>query len=182
VSATVKSCLEKNDKKLGKFYEVECDETILFPEGGGQPTDFGTLNDIPVSNVYHTSDGRVAHRTAAPIQVGTTVQMAVDWTRRFDHMQQHSCQHLLSALAFRRFGWITHSWWLSSWPEPCHIEFGTSIIKDEVCLFDLFPSLKGSENFTPCFCLPCNRTANGRARGRGQPVHSRRCGDENTLV
>jgi Ser-tRNA(Ala) deacylase AlaX len=63
------------------------------------------LNDVAVSAVYHTKDGRVAHRTASALEVGSTVSVHVDWPRRFDHMQQHSAQHLLSALAFRRFGW-----------------------------------------------------------------------------
>jgi Ser-tRNA(Ala) deacylase AlaX len=131
---TVKACTPKQEKNTS-FFEVELSETILYPEGGGQPFDLGTLkgeiDSIAVTAVYHTADGRVAHKTDKPLEVGTQVEVHVDWTRRFDHMQQHSAQHLLSAIAFRRFGWATHSWWLASAPEPCHIEFTTERVSDE---------------------------------------------------
>lgn len=79
---------------------------MLYPEGGGQPWDTGLVSGVPVERVY-VKDGRCIHRIApaadgsSPFQQGQQVVANVDWTRRFDHMQQHSGQHLLSAIAGR---------------------------------------------------------------------------------
>lgn len=85
---------------------VECADTVLFPEGGGQPADHGTVGGRPVVDVQKV-DGAVRHyvapETAHPAP-GDAVQVTVDWVRRFDHMQQHSAQHLLTAVAADRFG------------------------------------------------------------------------------
>jgi alanyl-tRNA synthetase len=74
---------------------VALDQTAFYPEGGGQPTDAGTLNDVPVLDVQ--ADGELIwHILERPLEADS-VQGAVDWRRRFDHMQQHHGQHLLSA-------------------------------------------------------------------------------------
>lgn len=79
---------------------------VLYPEGGGQPWDTGVVSGVPVERVY-VKDGRCVHRIAPtadgspPFHEGQQVVANVDWTRRFDHMQQHSGQHLLSAIAGR---------------------------------------------------------------------------------
>ncbi|ODQ63402.1 ThrRS/AlaRS common domain-containing protein [Nadsonia fulvescens var. elongata DSM 6958] len=84
-------------------YEVEFEDTILFPEGGGQPSDTGVLHviesdvTIPVFSVRR--DGLVArHAVPEPLTPGATVTMNLTWGRRMDHMQQHTGQHLLSAV------------------------------------------------------------------------------------
>jgi Ser-tRNA(Ala) deacylase AlaX len=70
-------------------YEVVLDDTVLFPEGGGQPYDRGTINGVEVLRVLRR--GAVAvHFTEEPLEEGAEVEMEVDWNRRFDHMQQHS--------------------------------------------------------------------------------------------
>jgi len=78
---------------------VYLDRTAFYPTSGGQPHDVGTLGDVPVVDVVD-EDERVAHVLAAPlaIDVGATVDGAVDAARRVDHMQQHTGQHLLSAV------------------------------------------------------------------------------------
>lgn len=81
------------------------DDTILFPEGGGQPSDQGLVNEIPILNVQKIGDG-IRHVLSAPIKPGPA-RLRLDWTRRFDHMQQHTGQHLLTAVAQDRFGWST---------------------------------------------------------------------------
>ncbi|ODV93402.1 hypothetical protein PACTADRAFT_47041 [Pachysolen tannophilus NRRL Y-2460] len=93
-------------------YQIELEDTILFPLGGGQPSDQGYIsyNDkkIPVLSVIR--DGLIArHITPEPIQVGTEVELSLDWKRRFDHMQQHTGQHLLSAI-LDRYELPTLSW------------------------------------------------------------------------
>jgi alanyl-tRNA synthetase len=81
---------------------VYLDRTAFYPDSGGQPHDRGTLNGVEVTGV-EDEDGRIAHILAAPA-AGDTVQGRIDWARRYDHMQQHSGQHLLSAVLIELFG------------------------------------------------------------------------------
>ncbi|ODQ81986.1 hypothetical protein BABINDRAFT_160202 [Babjeviella inositovora NRRL Y-12698] len=104
---------EKKSKKASepvtKSYEVELEDTVLFPEGGGQPSDTGSINgSIPVT--YVKRDGLIAkHITTEPLQVGSEVSLTLDWDKRWDHMQQHTGQHLLSAV-LDRYDLPTLSW------------------------------------------------------------------------
>ncbi len=77
---------------------VVLDQTAFYPTGGGQPHDLGHLNDVPVVEVFERdrpADGAVVHVLAADL-TGEQVTGAIDWARRFDHMQQHTGQHILS--------------------------------------------------------------------------------------
>jgi alanyl-tRNA synthetase len=78
------------------------DRTAFYPTSGGQPFDSGTLAGIAVTDVIDEDD-RIAHVLAAPAPATNSVHGAIDWTRRFDHMQQHTGQHLLSAIFADRF-------------------------------------------------------------------------------
>jgi alanyl-tRNA synthetase len=78
---------------------VALDQSAFYPEGGGQPADAGTLDGVAVLDVQ-SEDGLVWHVLAQPLEADV-VQGQIDWARRFDHMQQHHGQHLLSA-AFER--------------------------------------------------------------------------------
>ncbi|HEV2104695.1 MAG TPA: alanyl-tRNA editing protein, partial [Candidatus Eisenbacteria bacterium] len=80
---------------------VELDETWFYPESGGQLADRGTIAAAAVLDVQAADDGRVWHVVDAPPAPGGPVACALDWARRFDHMQQHTGQHVLSA-AFER--------------------------------------------------------------------------------
>ena len=74
---------------------VVLDRTLFYPTAGGQPHDIGTLNDIPVVDVFEDEQRRVVHLLKETI-AGSEVEGRIDWRRRFDHMQQHTGQHLLS--------------------------------------------------------------------------------------
>jgi alanyl-tRNA synthetase len=87
-------------------------DTILYPEGGGQPSDRGWIAGVPVEDV-RTVAGQVRHYLAGPPPTGR-VQVELDWDRRFDHMQQHTGQHLLTAVAQERFGWHTTAFHLGA--------------------------------------------------------------------
>jgi Ser-tRNA(Ala) deacylase AlaX len=91
-------------EERGRTFVVLAD-TILYPEGGGQPSDRGWIGGVPVEDV-RTVDGEVRHYLAGTAPTGR-VLVEVDWPRRFDHMQQHTGQHLLTAMAEQRFGWHT---------------------------------------------------------------------------
>ena len=86
---------------------VYLDRTAFYPTSGGQPFDTGRLGGAEVLDVVDEGD-RIAHLLAAPAQ-GERLQGRVDWPRRFDHMQQHTGQHLLSAVIAERFGYATVS-------------------------------------------------------------------------
>jgi len=75
-------------------------QTLFYPTAGGQPHDTGTLNDIPVVDVFEDDRRRVVHLLQQPV-AGPEVQGRIDWQRRFDHMQQHTGQHLLSQAFIR---------------------------------------------------------------------------------
>ncbi len=81
---------------------VRLDRTAFYPTGGGQAHDTGTLNGIPVHDVWTADDGEVWHLLER-MPAEDTVEGTLDWNRRFDHMQQHTGQHLLSAAFLRRF-------------------------------------------------------------------------------
>jgi alanyl-tRNA synthetase len=87
---------------------VYLDETAFYPTSGGQPHDLGTLNGVRVVDVIDEDD-RVAHVLASPLPAGDAVSGKIEWTRRFDLMQQHTGQHLLSAIFEDLFGFKTVS-------------------------------------------------------------------------
>jgi alanyl-tRNA synthetase len=90
---------------------VYLDRSAFYPTSGGQPFDVGSLGGAPVTDVVDEDD-RVAHVLGTPLAghaIGDVVRGVVDWRRRFDHMQQHTGQHLLSAIFSDLFGYETLS-------------------------------------------------------------------------
>lgn len=95
--ATVTSCENKGDKWL-----VVLDKTCFYPEGGGQPTDTGTIGDADVIEV-HDKEGEIVHTVDRELKPGTAVIGRINWSRRFDHMQQHSGEHIVSGMLCKAF-------------------------------------------------------------------------------
>lgn len=85
-------------------YEIVLDATAFYPEGGGQPCDLGTLNGIAVLDVRERGE-TVVHLCASPLTVGQTVEGILDEKRRFDLMQQHAGEHIVSGLVHKHFGY-----------------------------------------------------------------------------
>ena len=83
-------------------WAVVLDRTAFYPEGGGQPADRGILGGAAVENVRER-DGEVLHLCDRPLPVGETVEGSVDWERRFDFMQQHSGEHIVSGILCGRY-------------------------------------------------------------------------------
>ncbi|KAJ7987714.1 hypothetical protein DPEC_G00329360 [Dallia pectoralis] len=118
---------EINGKKITvKGFNVKLQDTILFPEGGGQPDDHGLIGDVPVVRVTRQGTEAV-HFVASALEPGQEVLLKVDWERRFDHMQQHSGQHLISALAESMFGYNTTSWEMGR--QRSNVELDTPSLK-----------------------------------------------------
>ena len=106
-------------------YNVICENTILFPEGGGQPCDYGHLNEYPVRSVVRKGTEAIHFvETIKGFEEGDIVKQSLDWTRRLDHMQQHSGQHLITALFDSEFKYDTTSWWLGT--DTSYIELDTT--------------------------------------------------------
>ena len=91
---------------------VVLDATCFYPTSGGQPHDTGTLNGVPVVGVEEADD-RILHILASPLPLGP-VHGVIDWSRRFDHMQQHTGQHILSQAFERVLGAATVSFHLGT--------------------------------------------------------------------
>ena len=78
-------------------WQVVLDRTAFYPEGGGQPADHGTLGDARVTDVRE-KNGVILHTCDKVLAAGETVTGKIDWARRFDHMQQHSGEHIVSGM------------------------------------------------------------------------------------
>jgi alanyl-tRNA synthetase len=96
----------------GDGLTVYLDRTAFYPASGGQPADTGSIAGRAVLDVADEGD-RIAHRLSAPLPAGEA-ECVIDWDRRFDHMQQHSGQHLLSAVFEELFGLHTVSFHLGA--------------------------------------------------------------------
>ncbi|MHC1748152.1 MAG: DHHA1 domain-containing protein [Cellulosilyticaceae bacterium] len=128
--AEVLSIIEKE----GTFH-ILLNQTAFYPEGGGQPCDTGFIEDCPIIQVYEENNCVYHVSTKKPIKIHK-VKCQIDWARRFDHMQQHLGQHLLSACLVEHFNTNTLSFHLG----------------EQVCTLDIdqvlsLPLLNQAENF-----------------------------------
>ena len=96
--AKVVSC-----EKCDKGFAVILDQTAFYPEGGGQASDIGTLGNV---NVLHASEEgeAVIHLCDGPLEIGAEVTGQLDWDHRFDLMQQHTGEHIISGLIHGKYG------------------------------------------------------------------------------
>ncbi len=98
--AKVISCEEKEER----IYQVVLDQTLFFPEEGGQSPDKGTLGECQVLDVQIKGDV-ITHTLDMPLEVGATVHGVIDWKHRFSNMQQHSGEHIFSGTVHRLYGY-----------------------------------------------------------------------------
>ena len=121
-AATVVSCepalISASPSARAPAWEVILDRTAFYPTSGGQPHDLGKLG---AANVFDVRDDgeEIVHLIDQPLELGEA-HGCIDWPRRFDHMQQHTGQHLLSAMFQERFGLPTVSFHLGA--EICTID------------------------------------------------------------
>lgn len=117
-------CEEKKD-----HYEIVLDQTVFFPEGGGQYADTGVLGEAKVLDV-HEKQGVIYHWCDRPIEVGSTVVGRIQWEERFEKMQQHSGEHIVSGLVHEKFGYSNVGFHLGG--DYCTMDFDGPITKDEL--------------------------------------------------
>lgn len=114
-----------------QVWQIALDRTAFYPTSGGQPHDTGALIatarsgaslEVPITDVEEDDAGEVWHTTAKPLQEGTAVRAVISEYRRRDHMQQHTGQHLLSAILDRDFGARTVSFHLGEFESTIDLE------------------------------------------------------------
>ena len=98
-TATVTGCAQAK-----KGWEVTLDATAFYPEGGGQASDTGILGGARVLSVRE-ENGEIYHLCDKPLEAGSAVTGEIDWARRFDLMQQHAGEHIVSGIIHKRYGW-----------------------------------------------------------------------------
>jgi alanyl-tRNA synthetase len=149
-AAAVTNIREHSRGQDGSRWQLTLDRSAFYPTGGGQPHDSGELEAsapsgaavlLAVSDVEEDGSGELWHTVPKPVAPGTEVTGSLDWERRFDHMQQHSGQHLLSAVIARELGAMTVSFHLGT----------------ELSTIDLDRELTAAE------CLHAERAANSLA-------------------
>ena len=121
--ATVSDIRLVSREGADSLWQVALDKTAFYPEGGGQPWDTGVLVataksgatlEVPVERVEEDEAGEVWHFVRKPLVAGTEIVGKIDAARRMDHEQQHSGQHLLSAMFLRELGAATVSFHLGA--------------------------------------------------------------------
>ncbi len=121
-TAQVRSCepvsVASTDPPAEPLWRVKLDRTAFYPASGGQPHDLGELGDARVVDVIDDEE-EIIHMVDRAVPVGA-VSGSVDWARRFDHMQQHTGQHLLSAVFHSKFSLPTVSFHLGA--DVCTID------------------------------------------------------------
>ncbi len=108
---------------------VVLDQTAFYPTSGGQPHDLGTLGDAVVLDVIDEGD-EIVHVLDRPLEVGSEVDGLIDWPRRFDHMQQHTGQHILSAAFEQTCSVRTESFHLGT--TTCTIDLAREVTPAEI--------------------------------------------------
>lgn len=110
-------------------FQVRLDRTAFYPEGGGQPWDTGYLNQVRVNKVLE-QEGDIWHFVEEALEPGTEVTGKIDWERRFDLMQQHSGEHIVSGLIHERYGYNNIGFHMGA--ETITIDFDGEIPEEEL--------------------------------------------------
>lgn len=130
--ATVTECREG---KSG--YEIILDQTAFYPEGGGQPGDIGYLQTgdqkVEVTDT-HEKDGEILHFCGQPLEKGSKVTGSIDWERRFDLMQNHSGEHIVSGLIHHKFGYNNVGFHMGK--DTVTIDFDGEFSVEDMCRFE----------------------------------------------
>ncbi len=121
--------VHSSQDKQGPY--IVLSNTAFYPTGGGQPHDTGWIEDVEIINVENI-EGEIRHYTAEPTALTGTVSAKINWARRFDHMQQHAGQHILTAAFVELFGYQTVSFHLGT--EIVTIDLDTPAITEEQLL------------------------------------------------
>ena len=129
IEAKVIDCI-----KSKKGYDIQLEDTCFYPEGGGQPADKGILDGQEVCNVQE-KDGIIYHTVKNSIAIGTIIKGEIDWEYRFDFMQNHTAEHIVSGLAYRKYG--AHNVGFHMGKEFITLDFDKKLSQEEVTTLEL---------------------------------------------
>ena len=114
-------------------WQVTLDQTAFYPEGGGQACDIGVLGGVNVLDVQEQED-QILHLCDKPLEVGSTVEGRIDWARRFDLMQQHTGEHIISGLIHKKFGY--HNTGFHVGAEWMEVDFDGPVTPEELAIIE----------------------------------------------
>jgi alanyl-tRNA synthetase len=135
---------------LGDRLGIIMDRTAFYPTSGGQPHDLGVINEVPVVDCYEDDSGALIHVLDGAVDIGPA-HGRVDGSRRRDHMQQHSGQHVLSQAFVELFNWPTVSFHLG--PETCTIDLPVdSVSRDQADKAEALANRVIGENRSVAVC------------------------------
>ncbi|MCR5324819.1 MAG: alanyl-tRNA editing protein [Lachnospiraceae bacterium] len=137
---TIKSIIGTLPEK-NEFYEMILNRTAFFPEGGGQSSDIGNINGFNVYDVRSRND-EIVHLIGIPVsenadtifKPGTNIRGHINWNKRFERMQQHSGEHLLSGFVFKQFGYHNTGFHLSD--NGTTVDFDGTFTEDDLILIE----------------------------------------------
>ena len=132
-------------------YAVTLDATCFYPEGGGQPCDTGVLGGARVLDVQEQGE-EILHLCDSPLEVGSTVQGAIDWDRRFDLMQQHTGEHILSGVIHAKYG--AHNVGFHMGADAITIDFDVAIPTEDLEELENRANRAIFENLPVCCAYP----------------------------
>jgi alanyl-tRNA synthetase len=152
-NTVVLTCIEQTDETLDSSfsYIVTLEATAFFPEGGGQPSDKGTLGDAMVLEVKE-DDGIIYHTVTAPLTIGDTVTGHIDWDRRYDLMQHHTAEHIISGIVHNSYGWDNVGFHMGS--EAITVDFNGSLSEEDIRFVERKANQAVYENIPINVCFP----------------------------
>ncbi|MBQ4283127.1 MAG: hypothetical protein IJB96_04280 [Lachnospira sp.] len=130
--AEVLACEPDSDKE--GICIVVLNQTLFFPEEGGQSPDKGMINGCEVLDVQ-IKDGVIYHALSGELAVGSRVEGRIDWTHRFNNMQQHSGEHIFSGLVNKHFGYDNVGFHLSD--QTVTMDFNGVLSEEDVTMIEL---------------------------------------------
>lgn len=137
-TATVLECREEQNG-----YGILLDQSAFYPEGGGQPSDRGQIDGTEVVDVKEKC-GELIHFTKEPVEKGRKVSGNIDWKRRFDLMQQHSGEHMVSGLIHEKYGYDNVGFHMGS--DIVTIDFNGPLTMEELFVIEQKVNQKVWEN------------------------------------
>ena len=137
-TATVIDCISADNA-----FKIILDKTAFFPEGGGQAADIGTLGNTNVFDVQ-IENGAIYHYTNEPIEIGSEVIGKIDYDRRFNFMQNHTGEHIVSGIAHKLFGVNNVGFHLGE--ELVTIDFDKELIREQLDKIEYLANQKVWQN------------------------------------
>lgn len=120
-------------RETAQGWAIVLDQTVFYPEGGGQACDLGTLDSVPVLDVQEAGQ-EILHICPQPLPVGSTVTGRIQWERRFDLMQQHAGEHIVSGLVYQLLGHHNVGFHVGS--DRMEIDFDGPVTPEQLALIE----------------------------------------------